>query len=54
MTLAIILLGALSLVFLGVLPIWPFSREWGFGGAILVATVLLVLLAMTLTGRVPD
>jgi hypothetical protein len=48
---AILLL--MLLIFVGVLPMWPFSRAWGFAPAILVGAVLLVLLVMALTGQVP-
>lgn len=53
MTFAIALLVVLFLVFLGVLPLWPFSREWGMGPAILIGIVLLILLGMAITGQVP-
>ena len=54
MTFAIALLVALFVVFLGVLPLWPFSREWGVGPAIFIGAVLLILAAMALMGQVPD
>jgi hypothetical protein len=53
MTLAMTLLLLLLLVFLGVLPVWPFSREWGTGPAIFIGTVVLVLVVMALMGQVP-
>jgi hypothetical protein len=46
-----ILLIVLLLLFLGVLPTWPYSRSWGYypsGGLGVVVVVLLVLL---LAGR---
>ena len=53
MTVATVILTVLVLAMILVLPIWPFSRSWGYGPAVLVGLVLLVLLAMAATGRVP-
>ena len=53
MSFAITLLVVLFLVFLGVLPLWPFSRDWGMGPAILIGIVLVILLGMTMWGHVP-
>lgn len=50
--LGIILIVLLVLVFLGALPAWPHSRNWGYmpsGGLGLVAVILIILL---LTGRI--
>jgi len=47
-----ILIVLLVLVFLGALPAWPHSRNWGYmpsGGLGLVAVILIILL---LTGRI--
>lgn len=51
MTIGTILLIVTILLLLGVLPLWPYSRGWGYlpGGAL--ATVLVVLLALVLLGR---
>ncbi len=51
MSLGTILLVVLVLALLGVIPVWPHSRTWGYGpsgGFGLVAIILVVLL---LTGR---
>ena len=53
MTVAAAILTVLVLAVILVLPIWPFSRSWGFGPAVLVGIILLVLLAMAVAGRVP-
>jgi len=48
---SLILLIVLVVLLLGALPIWPYSRSWGYypsGGLGLVVVVLLVLL---LAGR---
>jgi Protein of unknown function (DUF3309) len=52
MSLGTILLIVLILLFVGAIPSWPHSRDWGYfpsGGLGLVAVVVLVLL---LVGRV--
>ena len=52
MTIGSILLVVLVLALLGVIPIWPHSRSWGYGpsgGFGLIAIILVILL---LTGRI--
>jgi len=52
MSLGTIILIVLVLALLGVIPIWPHSRTWGYapsGGFGLVVIILVVLL---LTGRI--
>ncbi len=42
-----ILLILLILLFLGALPVWPYSRRWGYypsGGLGLLVTILIILL----------
>ena len=53
MKFAAITLSVLLLTFVAVLPVWPYSRAWGYAPAILIGTVLVVLLVMTLRGQVP-
>lgn len=51
MSLGSIILIVLVLALLGVIPVWPHSRTWGYGpsgGFGLIAIILVVLL---LTGR---
>ena len=44
-----ILLIILVLVLLGALPVWPYSRSWGYGGTSLIGLlVLLVILGLLL------
>lgn len=38
-----ILLIILVLLLLGVLPVWPYSRRWGYAGSGLVGLLLVVL-----------
>lgn len=43
----IILLIILILLLLGALPVWPYSRSWGYGGSGIVGfLLLLVVLAL--------
>jgi hypothetical protein len=53
MKFAAVVLVVLLLIILAVLPVWPYSRAWGYGPTILIGTVLVVLLIMTLRGQVP-
>jgi hypothetical protein len=40
------------LMLLGVVPVWPHSRSWGYGPSGMVGLIVVVLLVMLLTGRV--
>ena len=53
MILELFILGALLLALLVVLPIWPYSRDWGYWPVAIVAIVLVTLLVMTLAAMVP-
>jgi hypothetical protein len=53
MVFAFTVLALIGLILIGVLPVWPFSRGWGYGPAVVIGIVFLMLLVMTLTGRVP-
>jgi hypothetical protein len=49
MTLGAILLVILILALLGIIPVWPHSRSWGYapsGGVGLVVVILLILLLL--------
>lgn len=49
MSVGTILLIVLILLLLGAIPVWPYSRSWGYGptgGIGLLVVVLLVLLLM--------
>jgi hypothetical protein len=41
------------LALLGSLPSWPYSRGWGYGPSGLIALVLVFLLVLVFTGRLP-
>lgn len=45
-----ILVIILILLLLGALPVWPYSRRWGFGGSGLIGLLLLVALIGLLLG----
>ena len=53
MIFAFTVLTLIGFILIGVLPVWPFSRGWGYGPAVVIGIVFLMLLVMTLTGRVP-
>ncbi|MCL4812414.1 MAG: DUF3309 family protein [Vicinamibacteraceae bacterium] len=46
-----ILLVVLILILIGVVPVWPHSRSWGYGPSGLLGVVLLVILVLFLMGR---
>lgn len=50
MTLGTILLVVLVLMLIGVIPVWPHSREWGYGPSGGLGTVLIILLVLLLLG----
>jgi len=39
------------LLFVGFLPTWPYSQDWGVGPSAILLLVLVVLLGVTLNGR---
>jgi Protein of unknown function (DUF3309) len=53
MTFEVLILLVLVFVLISVLPCWSYSRWWGYGPAVLIGLIFIVLLAMTLTGRIP-
>lgn len=50
-TILIIVLGVLGVLFLGVLPIWPHSGNWGYLPSSGLGFLFLVLSILTLMGR---
>jgi len=51
MSLGTILLVVLILILVGVIPVWPHSRSWGYSPSGLLGVVVIVLLILLLTGR---
>jgi hypothetical protein len=47
-----VLLIILILLVIGALPVWPYSRSWGYGGSGLVGLVLVILLFAWLLGAI--
>ena len=45
-----ILLIILVLLLLGALPVWPYSRSWGYGGSGLISLLLLLVVLGLLLG----
>ncbi|PJD95248.1 MAG: DUF3309 domain-containing protein [Parachlamydia sp.] len=48
-----ILLIILILLLLGAFPAWPYSREWGYRPFGLITILVIVLLILALSGRLP-
>jgi hypothetical protein len=46
-----ILLIVLILLLLGVIPTWPYSRTWGYWPSGGIGLLLIILLILSLTGR---
>jgi uncharacterized protein DUF3309 len=40
------------LVLLGAIPVWPHSRNWGYGPSGGVGLVVLIVVLLLLTGRI--
>jgi membrane-bound ClpP family serine protease len=51
MSLGTILLIVVILMLVGVLPVWPHARSWGYGPSGVAGTVLLILIVLFLMGR---
>jgi hypothetical protein len=47
-----ILLIILILVLVGVIPVWPHSRSWGYAPGGVVGLVVIILLVLLLLGRI--
>jgi hypothetical protein len=48
-----ILFVVLIVLLLGALPTWPYSANWGYYPSGLLGLVLLIVVIMLLTGRLP-
>jgi len=52
MSLGTILLVILILALVGVIPVWPHSRSWGYAPGGVVGLVVIVLVVLLLLGRI--
>jgi hypothetical protein len=52
MSIGTILLVVLILILLGVIPMWPHSRDWGYAPSGIVGLLLIILIALFLLGRI--
>ncbi|MBE0434312.1 MAG: DUF3309 domain-containing protein [Methylomicrobium sp.] len=50
MSIGTIVLVILILMLVGVIPIWPHSRGWGYGPSGGLGTILIILLILVLMG----
>ncbi|HEX5056656.1 MAG TPA: DUF3309 family protein [Gammaproteobacteria bacterium] len=51
MTLGVFLLIVLSVMLVGTMPRWSYSKEWGYGSCSLLGIVLIVVVVLLLAGR---
>lgn len=51
MSLGTILLIIVVLILIGVIPVWPHSRSWGYGPSGALGLILIILLVLLLLGR---
>ena len=47
-----VLLVILILLLLGAVPVWPYSRNWGYAPSGILTVLLVIALIALLTGRV--
>ena len=52
MSLGTILLVILILALLGIIPVWPHSRSWGYAPSGGIGLVVMILLILLLLGRI--
>lgn len=52
MSLGAILLIILILALLGIIPLWPHSRSWGYGPSGGVGLIVLILVILLVLGRI--
>ena len=51
MSLGTILLIVLILILIGVIPVWPHARSWGYGPSGIVGAILAIVIVLFLLGR---
>ena len=52
MPIGTILIVILILALVGVIPVWPHSRSWGYAPGGVVGLVVIILLVLLLLGRI--
>ncbi|MDR3446700.1 MAG: DUF3309 family protein [Dyella sp.] len=52
MTIGTILLVLLILLLIGVIPSWPYSRQWGYGPSGGLGLALLIVVVLLFMGRI--
>jgi hypothetical protein len=52
MAIGTILLIILILALVGVIPVWPHSRSWGYAPGGVVGVIVIILLILVLLGRI--
>jgi hypothetical protein len=52
MSLGTILLVVLILILVGIIPVWPHSRSWGYAPSGVIGLILVVVLILFLLGRI--
>jgi hypothetical protein len=51
MSIGTIFLIVLVLIFLGVLPVWPHARGWGYRPTGIVGVIMVILIVLVLMGH---
>jgi hypothetical protein len=51
MSIGTILLIVVVLILLGVLPVWPHARSWGYGPSGILGVIVVILIVLVLMGR---
>jgi hypothetical protein len=51
MSLGTILLIILILILIGVVPVWPHARSWGYAPSGIVGVILVIVIVLFLMGR---
>jgi hypothetical protein len=52
MPIGTILLIIVVLILIGVIPTWPYSRNWGYAPGGIIGVILIILLILLLMGRI--
>ncbi|WP_338670203.1 DUF3309 family protein [Pseudodesulfovibrio methanolicus] len=47
-----IILIVVALLLLGVIPVWPHSRAWGYAPGSTLGVIIIIIMVLFLTGRI--